>query len=45
MSKEIIWPQTLNTYLGNKGYTILKSELSISLQLKIKEMLMFIIMI
>ena len=40
MSKEIIWPQTLNTYLGNKGYTILKSELSISLQLKLKEMLM-----
>jgi len=40
MSKEIIWPQTLNTYLGNKGYTILKSELPISLQLKIKEMLM-----
>ena len=40
MSKEIIWPQTLNTYLGNKGYTIIKSELSISLQLKLKEMLM-----
>ena len=36
----INWPQTLNTYLGNKGYTILKSELSISLQLKLKEMLM-----
>lgn len=36
----IDWPQTLNTYLGNKGYTILKSELSIGLQLKVKEMLM-----
>jgi len=36
----IIWPQDLNTYLGNKGYTIQKSELSIKLQLKLKEMLM-----
>ena len=36
----IDWPQNLNTYLGNKGYTILKNELSISLQLKLKEMLM-----
>ena len=25
--KEIVWSQTLNTYLGNKGYTILKKEL------------------
>jgi superfamily II DNA or RNA helicase len=29
-----------NTYLGNKGYTILKSELSIKQQLALKEMLM-----
>jgi superfamily II DNA or RNA helicase len=36
----IIWPQNLNTYLGNKGYTIQKSDLSIKLQLKLKEMLM-----
>ena len=36
----IIWPQTLNTYLGNKGYTILKSELSIKHQLALKSMLM-----
>ena len=36
----IIWSQTLNTYLGNKGYTILKSELSIKHQLALKEMLM-----
>ena len=36
----IVWPQTLNTYLGNKGYTILKSELSIKHQLALKEMLM-----
>jgi superfamily II DNA or RNA helicase len=36
----IEWPQNLNTYLGNKGYTILKSELSIKLQLSLKEMLM-----
>jgi superfamily II DNA or RNA helicase len=37
---EIEWPQQLNTYLGNKGYTILKSELSIKQQLTLKEMLM-----
>ena len=38
---EIIeWPQNLNTYLGNKGYTILKTELSIKHQLALKEMLM-----
>lgn len=36
----INWPQNLNTYLGNKGYTILKSELSIKNQLALKEMLM-----
>lgn len=36
----IEWPQNLNTYLGNKGYTILKSELSIKHQLALKEMLM-----
>jgi superfamily II DNA or RNA helicase len=36
----IIWPQTLNTYLGQKGYTILKSELPISLQVQLKENLM-----
>lgn len=36
----IVWPQNLNTYLGNKGYTILKSELSINQQLALKEMLM-----
>jgi len=36
----IDWPQNLNTYLGNKGYTILKSELSIKQQLSLKEMLM-----
>lgn len=29
-----------NTYLGNKGYTILKSELSIKHQLALKELLM-----
>lgn len=36
----IEWPQNLNTYLGNKGYTILKSELSIKHQLTLKDMLM-----
>ena len=40
IEEPIIWPQTLNTYLGNKGYTILKSELSIRHQLALKEMLM-----
>jgi superfamily II DNA or RNA helicase len=41
ITQDIIeWPQNLNTYLGNKGYTILKSELSIKHQLLIKEMLM-----
>jgi superfamily II DNA or RNA helicase len=33
-------PQNLNTYLGQKGYTILKSELPIAKQLYIKEKLM-----
>jgi superfamily II DNA or RNA helicase len=36
----LIWPKNLNTYLGNKGYTILKSELSIKHQLSLKELLM-----
>jgi superfamily II DNA or RNA helicase len=36
----IDWPQNINSYLGNKGYTILKSELSIKHQLALKEMLM-----
>jgi superfamily II DNA or RNA helicase len=41
MTQDIIdWPQNLNTYLGNKGYTILKSELTITQQLTLKEMLM-----
>ena len=35
----IVWSQTLNTYLGNKGYTILKKELSIKEQFALKEML------
>jgi len=34
------WPQILTTYLGQKGYTLLKSELSVSQQIKIKEQLM-----
>jgi len=33
-------PQNLNTYLGQKGYTILKSELPIAKQLYIKDKLM-----
>ena len=40
IEEPIEWPQNLNTYLGNKGYTILKSELSIKHQLTLKEMLM-----
>jgi len=36
----IIWPQNLNTYLGQKGYTILKNELSVTQQIKLKELLM-----
>ena len=36
---EIQWPQLDTTYLGQKGYTILKSELSVSLQLALKELL------
>lgn len=40
ITQDIIeWPQNLNTYLGNKGYTILKSQLSIKQQLTLKEML------
>jgi superfamily II DNA or RNA helicase len=38
--EDIVWPQTINTYLGNKGYTIPKNELTIKQQLAIKEMLM-----
>ena len=34
------WPQQLNTYLGNKGYTLLKNELSINHQIALKERLM-----
>lgn len=34
------FPKNLNTYLGNKGYTILKNELPIQLQIQLKEMLM-----
>lgn len=33
------WSKNLNTYLGNKGYTIQKDELTIKQELKIKEML------
>jgi len=40
IKETIIWSQTLNTYLGNKGYTILKKELSIKEQFALKEMLM-----
>ena len=44
IEEHIEWPQNFtslqNTYLGNKGYTILKSELSIKHQLALKEMLM-----
>ena len=36
----IIWPQNLNTYLGQKGYTIMKNDLSVSQQLALKELLM-----
>jgi superfamily II DNA or RNA helicase len=40
-SKEIIeWPSNLTTYLGSKGYTILKSELPIKLQIVLKELLL-----
>ena len=40
IEEPIEWPQNLNTYLGNKGFTILKSELSIRHQLLLKESLM-----
>jgi superfamily II DNA or RNA helicase len=40
VKKEDSWPQTLTTYLGQKGYTLLKSDLSISQQIKLKEHLM-----
>lgn len=39
-NQEIVWSQNLNSYLGNKGYTLLKNELSIKHQLALKEMLM-----
>ena len=39
-AEAIVWPSLQNSYLGNKGYTILKSELSIKHQLALKEMLM-----
>jgi len=39
-AEPIVWPSLQNSYLGNKGYTILKSELSIKHQLALKEMLM-----
>jgi superfamily II DNA or RNA helicase len=35
----IEWPQNLSTYLGQKGYTILKSDLSIKHQMALKELL------
>lgn len=35
----IIWPKSLTTSLGTKGYTILKQELSVSQQNALKEML------
>jgi len=35
-----IMPQNINTYLGQKGYTILKSDLPIEKQIWIKEQLM-----
>lgn len=40
MKDDIEWPQNTNSYLGNKGYTILKNELTIKQLLKLKEMLM-----
>jgi hypothetical protein len=40
IKETIVWSQTLNTYLGNKGYTIVKKELSIKEQFALKEMLM-----
>ena len=35
-----MFPSLQNTYLGNKGYTILKSDLTVKQQFKLKEMLM-----
>lgn len=35
----IEWPKNINSYLGNKGYTIAKNELTIKQQLTLKEML------
>lgn len=39
-SKEIEFPKTLNTYIGQKGYTILKSELPEHLHTELKNKLM-----
>ena len=36
---DIEWPQNLNTYLGQKGYTIVKSDLSVKHQFALKELL------
>jgi hypothetical protein len=36
---EEVMPKNLNTYLGQKGYTVIKSELTIKQQLYIKEQL------
>ncbi len=36
---EYSWPQNINSSLGNKGYTILKSELTIKQLLDLKELL------
>ena len=40
MINNIVFPQNINTYLGNKGYTVLKSDLSVAQQLAIKKALM-----
>jgi superfamily II DNA or RNA helicase len=39
-SEEIDIPKNINTYLGQKGYTILKNEISVKLQYFIREQLM-----
>jgi superfamily II DNA or RNA helicase len=40
-SDDIVIPPNLNTYIGQKGYTVLKSEIPIKTQLFIKDQLMF----
>lgn len=41
IEKQVVeFPKTLNTYIGQKGYTIPKSELSADMQLVLKEKLM-----